>query len=238
MPPDRSHRHQHDDDDDGAVPADHPAERSRRPAHRRVVRLPRRRGLQLLRIALRDGPRAAPAARDRRQRDPAPVDRRELAAGARAPARDRRLHLDRLGLPRRGGDRDARSTAPATPTGSWARTRGSPPTAATSTSPGTAARSRTGARSSGVGAPRPTSRCGRRSTTARTRRAGAAGRSPTRSRRGRGPDSRTSPSRSRCTPTPTRWSCSSTARPSVEHPQVGEPTPSGPSSRPPTRPAS
>ena len=33
------------------------------------------------------------------------VDRRELAAGARAPARDRRLHLDRLGLPRRGRHR-------------------------------------------------------------------------------------------------------------------------------------
>ena len=35
---------------------------------------------------------------------------RELAAGARAPARDRRLHLDRLGLPRRGRHRSARST--------------------------------------------------------------------------------------------------------------------------------
>ena len=78
---------------------------SRRRAHRRVVRLPRRRGLQLHRVALRDGSRAASAPRDRRQREPPSVDRRELATGARAPARDRRLHLDRLGLPRRGRHR-------------------------------------------------------------------------------------------------------------------------------------
>ena len=41
--PSREHWHQHDDDDDGAVPADHPPARGRRRAHRRVVRLPRRR---------------------------------------------------------------------------------------------------------------------------------------------------------------------------------------------------
>ena len=89
------------------------------------------------------------------------------------PPRDRRLHLDRLGLPRRVGHRRRCATSrdpPTRPADSWRRTRGSPPTAATSTSPGSAARSRTGGRSCGVCAPRPTSRCGRPRTTARSRR--------------------------------------------------------------------
>ena len=94
------------------------------------------------------------------------------AAVRRYPLRHRRLHLDRLGLPRRGRDRahrlrpagrDARARSR-----SSASTRGGPPGAATSTSPATAARSRTTARSSSGCGLTPTSPCSGRSTTARS----------------------------------------------------------------------
>ena len=153
------------------------------------------------------------------------VDRRELATGARAPARDRRLHLDRLGLPRRGRHRARAVRRSPRSSGGFMgdvpvahrplrrlRHHRAPP-------PGVVlARDRVGSARR-----RRTSRCGRPRTTAKRRRPAPAGRSPTRSRRGRGPASRTSRSRSRCTPTPTRSSCSSTARPSVER-RVGETT--------------
>ena len=49
-----------------------------------------------------------PEPRDRGHRDPQHQHRSELAEGARPPSRDRRLHLDRMGLPRRGRSRPRR----------------------------------------------------------------------------------------------------------------------------------
>ena len=106
---------------------------------------------------------------DRRQRDHPRRHRHGTGRLVqRAPARDRRLHLDRLGLPRRGRHRPDRTT-PTTPTsaaGSGRRTRGCSPGAATSTSPVTGGPRRTTARSCSGCAPSPTWRSTGRSTTA------------------------------------------------------------------------
>ena len=73
------------------------------------VLAPRRRRVQLHGDPLRAGSRALPAPGDRRDRVPSAVPRQGLVRGAAEPERHRRLHLDRLGLPRRGGHR-ARGT--------------------------------------------------------------------------------------------------------------------------------
>ena len=126
--PDRD-RHQHDDDDDGPVPPPHAAGRDRRRAHRGVVLLPRRRRYNYTesRFVLDHElhPQRVIVGSENRPAD----DRGELAAGARAPARDRRFHLDRLGLPRRGRHRAVRTdrTRRTRSAASWRRTRGSRP---------------------------------------------------------------------------------------------------------------
>ena len=203
--------------------------------HRRVVRVPRRVRLQLHPSRYDDGPRAAPAAGDRRQRDQPAEDRRELGC-ARAPPRDRRLHLDRVGLPRRGGHRPHGVRRPPTRSASAfmaASTRGSPPVGDIDI---------TGHRRPvsywreivwGC-APSRTSRCGRPSTTARRRHS-----EPVvvhrRDRRWSWPGFEGSRSRSRSTPTPTRSSCWSTADRRSGSPSVTT-IGSAPSSRPPTQP--
>ena len=115
------------------------------------------------------------------------------AGGPPAPARDRRLHLDRLGLPRRGRDRahrlrPSRTERPGSSRSS-ASTRGARRGAGTSTSRVSAARSRTTARSSSACGPTPTSPCSGPSTTARPV-PGRPGPGPTWSRAGAGPDTR------------------------------------------------
>ena len=135
------------------------------------------------------------------------------AAGARAPARDRRLHLDRMGLPRRVGhrahavrrrrrvgrrDRWPHGLVPVDHLEHRRHRHHRVPAAGL-----VLARDRLGAARRAV----------RRGAPARAPRRAVddpqpAGRSPTPSHRGRGPASRASPSRSRCTPTPTRWSSS------------------------------
>ena len=101
---------------------------------------------------------------------PAAIDR-GWAAVRRHPARYRRLHLDRLGLSRRGRDRPHRLRAagfddPASNRSS-ASIRGGPPGAATSTSPATGAPSRSTARSSSDCGLTPTLPCSDPSITAR-----------------------------------------------------------------------
>ena len=74
----------------------------------RGVLAPRRRRVQLHGDPLRARPRAVPATGDRRDRVPPADGRHGLGRRARQPQRHRRLHLDRLGLPRRGRHRPHR----------------------------------------------------------------------------------------------------------------------------------
>ena len=113
-----------------------------------------------------------------------------------ASPRDRRLHLDGLGLPRRGRDRPRRvlrRESPRRSTRSWASTRGSPPGAATSTSPATAARCRTTARSSSGLRSDPYVAVRRPQHHGKTARTRPPGRGATPSRRGAGRGTRARP---------------------------------------------
>ena len=160
---------------------------------------------------------------------PPSIDTRLGRGVADNPQRHRRLHLDRLGLPRRGGHRPASSTGSsrtrsACPRSS-ATTRGSPPGAPTSTSPVTAFRSRTTARSSSAAAPTRTSPCDGPSTTARPSCTRARGRGATSCRAGAGPATRARRSSSRSTPMPTRWSCCVNGRSLGRQPAGAAPVP-------------
>ena len=194
-------------------------------------------GMNYMDGPLRDRPGALPAPGDRRVRDLPEQDRPAVAARPGQPARDRRLHLDRLGLPRRGRRRPGHRSPTTRRRASSARpTRGCSRTSATSTSPATAARRRTTARSSSASAATRTSpSCGRSCTagSSRPRR----GRGATRSAAGAGPAPRASRSPSRSTATPTRSSCCWTA-PRWASRRWGRRTASAPSSRSPTRRAS
>ena len=125
-----------------------------------------------------------PATGDRRAPSPSPptVDT-DWAGVLEQPQRHRRLHLDGVGLPRRGGHRPHRvrrtSRTRSACRRSAATTRGSPPGAPTSTSPVTAGRSRTTGRSSSASAPTRTSPCSGPSTTARRSCTRARGRGAT-----------------------------------------------------------
>ena len=124
--------------------------------HRGVLRRPRRRRHELHGRPLRARPRAVPQPGDRGHGDLPRADRPAVAAGPGPPARDRRLHLDRLGLPRRGRHRPGRrQRGPDRRRLPRARTRGCWPGAATSTSPATADRRRTTGRSCSGCAPHP-----------------------------------------------------------------------------------
>ena len=226
-------RRQHDD---GRVRSDdepHPDLAARDRPHRRVLCRARRGRYELRRSPLRTRPRALPRPHHRRNRDLAVVDRRQLGAREGQRSRHRRLHLDRLGLPRRDRDRcrPATSTSSkAAPLRSPVGSPNSPPGVATSTSLDTAAPSPTSARSSSACAPTRTSRSTRPPTTTARSRSRRRGRGATRSRTGPGAAAKANPSRSTSTATRTRSNCSSTERPSVLRPSRG----SGHRSRPPT----
>ena len=161
----RQHADRHDGRRDAAGERVRRGHRERRRSRTRVLDVLRH---QLRRLALRARPRAASRTASSSAAETFPADIDELwRLVQRPPARDRGLHLDRLGLPRRGRHRPRRLPGRGLRADRHLRrpTRGSPAGSATSTSPATGGPCRTTARrSSGCGTS-PTSPCTGRSST-------------------------------------------------------------------------
>ena len=206
---------------DGRLRADdgpHPVLRCRHRAHRGVLRRAGCRRHQLRRRPLRARPGALPRPHHRRHRDLAELDRRQLGPRRGRHPRDRRLHLDRLGLPRRDRHRhdairatDRRGSDGASEaTRSPAASPSSPHGAATSTSSACAGPSPTSARSCSACDRARTSRCDRPANHGIPIAVATLWSWSDCSAAGPGPDSKAGPSASRSTATRTRSSCCST----------------------------